>query len=106
MRETPVFTPVIAYPFSHPERVFYNPYHLDEVWVTSFGSGIRLGGGATNHTNSVPAAIWQAYGQYSQSLSAFLNTRLCERLLQWNTWALRASSFNGIASDRRIACHL
>lgn len=39
----PVFTPVTNYPFRQPERVFFNPYRPREVWVTSFGHGMRRG---------------------------------------------------------------
>ncbi|MCX6182137.1 MAG: T9SS type A sorting domain-containing protein [Bacteroidetes bacterium] len=40
---TPVFTEVDDYPFQQPERVFFNPYNENEVWVTSFGNGMRMG---------------------------------------------------------------
>lgn len=40
---SPVFTRVANYPFGHPERVFFNPYNPNEVWVTSFGHGMRVG---------------------------------------------------------------
>lgn len=40
---TPAFTQVSGYPFRFPTRVFYNPYDANEVWVTSFGNGMRLG---------------------------------------------------------------
>jgi len=39
----PSFSPVASYPFRQPERVFFNPYNVDEVWVASFGNGIRFG---------------------------------------------------------------
>ena len=39
----PVFTQLSGYPFRFPTRVFYNPYDANEVWVTSFGNGMRLG---------------------------------------------------------------
>jgi hypothetical protein len=39
----PVFIQVSAYPFMHPERVFFNPYQPAEVWVTSFGNGMKVG---------------------------------------------------------------
>jgi photosystem II stability/assembly factor-like uncharacterized protein len=39
----PSFSLVKSYPFSHPERVFFNPYKPGEVWVTSFGNGLRVG---------------------------------------------------------------
>lgn len=40
---TPVFTEVTAYPFKQPERVFFNPYNKNELWVSSFGNGIKMG---------------------------------------------------------------
>jgi len=40
---TPVFTQLVDYPFSHPQRVFFNPYRQGEVWVASFGNGMRMG---------------------------------------------------------------
>jgi photosystem II stability/assembly factor-like uncharacterized protein len=39
----PTFTQVAGYSFRQPERVFFNPYNPNEVWVTSFGSGVRVG---------------------------------------------------------------
>lgn len=40
---TPSFTQVAGYKFRQPERVFYNPHNTNEVWVTSFGNGIKVG---------------------------------------------------------------
>src|SRR5262245_37561260 len=40
---TPTFTAVTSYPFRQPERVFFNPYNPNEIWVTSFGNGLRVG---------------------------------------------------------------
>ncbi|MBS1723148.1 MAG: hypothetical protein JSS66_09385 [Armatimonadetes bacterium] len=39
----PTFKLVGSYPFRQPERVFFNPYKNGEVWVTSFGNGLRVG---------------------------------------------------------------
>ena len=39
----PVFAQVESYPFRQPERVFYNPYDPSEIWITSFGNGLRIG---------------------------------------------------------------
>jgi hypothetical protein len=47
---TPTFTQVDSYPFRQPERVFFNPHNLNEIWVTSFGNGIRVGTVATPPT--------------------------------------------------------
>lgn len=38
----PTFAQVASYPFRQPERVFYNPYDSTEVWVTSFGNGMKV----------------------------------------------------------------
>jgi photosystem II stability/assembly factor-like uncharacterized protein len=40
---TPTFTQLTSYPFRQPERVFFNPFNPSEIWVTSFGNGIRVG---------------------------------------------------------------
>ncbi|MBS1635328.1 MAG: T9SS type A sorting domain-containing protein [Bacteroidetes bacterium] len=40
---TPSFSLVASYPFQQPERVFFNPYTPGEVWVTSFGNGMKVG---------------------------------------------------------------
>ena len=39
---TPTFT-ALSYPFRFPSRVFFNPRDDNEVWVLSFGNGMRLG---------------------------------------------------------------
>lgn len=57
------------YPFMHPQRVFFNPYNSNEVWVTSFGNGMRKGttGGLDAPQNLTITAVgdslscrWQA----------------------------------------------
>ena len=40
---TPAFTQLAAYPFRNPERVFFNPFKPDELWITSFGNALRVG---------------------------------------------------------------
>jgi photosystem II stability/assembly factor-like uncharacterized protein len=39
----PTFSEVMSYKFRQPERIFFNPYNTNEVWVTSFGNGIKVG---------------------------------------------------------------
>ena len=53
---TPTFSLVTNYTFRHPERVYFNPYNNNEIWVTSFGNGIYIG-------NTSPAGIsnWTIY---------------------------------------------
>jgi hypothetical protein len=40
---TPILSAVKGYPFRFPTRVFFNPHDANEVWVTSYGNGLRLG---------------------------------------------------------------
>ena len=40
---SPTFTQVLSYPFRQPERVFFNPYNTNEMWVSSFGNGMKMG---------------------------------------------------------------
>lgn len=39
----PQFSRVTAYNFQHPMRVFFEPENANQLWVTSFGNGLRLG---------------------------------------------------------------
>ncbi len=38
----PNFQPVQAYHFRQPERVFFNPFQSNEMWVSSFGYGMQM----------------------------------------------------------------
>jgi BACON domain-containing protein/all-beta uncharacterized protein len=40
---SPTWAQLTSYPFRQPERVFFNPYNSNEVWVGSFGHGLRVG---------------------------------------------------------------
>jgi len=40
---TPTWSNVGSYPFRQPERVFFNPYQQEMIWVTSFGNGMKSG---------------------------------------------------------------
>jgi hypothetical protein len=39
----PSWSLVESYNFRQPERVFFNPYNQNEMWVTSFGNGMKVG---------------------------------------------------------------
>ena len=41
--ETPKFVQDSNYPFRQPERVTYHPQDPNEIWVSSFGGGLRVG---------------------------------------------------------------
>jgi len=40
---TPAWTLVDSYPFRQPERVYFNPFNQDEIWISSFGNGMKMG---------------------------------------------------------------
>lgn len=40
---SPAWSLVDNYNFRQPERVFFNPFNPNEVWVTSFGNGLKVG---------------------------------------------------------------
>ncbi len=39
----PDFQLIEEYPFLHPTRTTFNPFNQEEIWITSFGNGIRKG---------------------------------------------------------------
>ncbi|MEO8086076.1 MAG: T9SS type A sorting domain-containing protein [Bacteroidota bacterium] len=39
----PTFQTVLSYPFRQPQRIFFNPYASSEMWVSSFGNGMKVG---------------------------------------------------------------
>jgi photosystem II stability/assembly factor-like uncharacterized protein len=39
----PAWSLVDSYPFRQPERVFFNPFNTNEMWVTSFGNSLKVG---------------------------------------------------------------
>ncbi len=60
----PVWNLVDAYPFRQPERVFFNPFNQNEMWVSSFGNGMKVGlmsGGSSLSTSNDPATDIIAY---------------------------------------------
>ncbi|MCX6180328.1 MAG: T9SS type A sorting domain-containing protein [Bacteroidetes bacterium] len=70
------FTPsqVSSYDFRSPQRVFFNPYDINEVWVTSFGNGLKVG--TTNIATSVNHALvannlYAAYPNPVQDIISF-----------------------------------
>jgi len=42
-KATPFFQLVNTYIFRQPERMFFNPYKIGELWVTSFGNSLKVG---------------------------------------------------------------
>ncbi len=70
----PVVSRVPSYPFRAPERVFFNPYNSGEVWVTSWGNGLRVGNLFTTG-NPLPVELLSFVGYESEK----------NNILQWTT---------------------
>jgi hypothetical protein len=47
---TPSWSLVTSYIFRQPERVYFNPYKPGEMWVSSFGNGMKVGNMPTSST--------------------------------------------------------
>jgi hypothetical protein len=77
----PKFLPVTSYPFRQPERIFFNPYNVNEVWVTSNGNGLRVGtsaaGAALSTTGITPAGTrsWALAGVNGRAFGSDENAR-------------------------------
>jgi len=41
--DNPIITKVDAYPYARPKRVFFNPFDVNEVWVSTMGGAIWKG---------------------------------------------------------------
>lgn len=53
---------VEEYPFRQPERVFFNPHQPAEMWVTSFGNGLKVAQiNTSTEENPVEAATLQLW---------------------------------------------
>lgn len=66
----PTFARVDSYPFRQPERVFFNPFDANEVWVTSFGGSLMVG--RTNAT-VIGTQVNDGTAQRSQVSSVTVN---------------------------------
>jgi hypothetical protein len=75
----PMWALVGSYPFRQPERVFFNPYNPDEMWVSSFGNGMKVGsmGGTTGSPDFAPATALlypnPNHGHFSIALPAVVD---------------------------------
>jgi hypothetical protein len=74
---SPSFFQVASYPFRQPERIFFNPYKPSEIWVTSFGNGIKVG--------STVAGTVFAPGTLKADLSSWMQNGRVDLTLQQGT---------------------
>lgn len=50
---SPTFSQIESYAFQQPERVFFSPYDATEMWVSSFGNGMKKAIMPANGCNTV-----------------------------------------------------
>jgi photosystem II stability/assembly factor-like uncharacterized protein len=94
---SPTFSAVTSYPFRQPERVFYNPYNPNEIWITSFGNGIRVGNACAFNLSSTSSFLPQNGGSGSVSLTA---ANGCEWTAASNNgWIIITSADSGAGND-------
>lgn len=62
---TPTWSLVTSYPFRQPERVFFNPYNPAEIWITSFGNGLKMG----LQTTTLPIQLLSFSGNRIKNIS-------------------------------------
>ena len=70
---TPTWSLVQSYPFRQPERVFFNPYNPSEMWVSSFGNGMKVG-----TTSTLPITYINLSGAAGTSANALTWRTSCE----------------------------
>jgi hypothetical protein len=62
---TPTWSLVANYPFRQPERVFFNPFNANEIWVSSFGNGLKMG----LQSGPVPVHLFSFIGNRNNSFT-------------------------------------
>lgn len=70
---SPVFTNIPEYKFRQPERVFFNPYNTNQMWVTSFGNGLKSYTAQKDPTNYTISASANTNGKISPSGDIIVN---------------------------------
>jgi photosystem II stability/assembly factor-like uncharacterized protein len=93
----PTFTALISYPFRQPERVFFNPYNPNEIWITSFGNGLRVGNTCGFSLSPASAFFNDSGGSGSIALAAA--TGCGWTAVSNDIWITLTSSASGTGSD-------
>ncbi len=94
---TPTFSPVLNYPFRQPERVFFNPFNPNEIWVTSFGNGLKVGSTCGYAISANGGFFGPSGGEGSVVLT-------CANSCNWtvtneNSWIALTSAESGTGSE-------
>jgi len=82
---TPTFSNVASYPFRQPERVFFNPYNASEMWVTSFGNGMKMGTITTTGEASFESINDEDMGVFPNPSSGIFEVEVSEKAISQNS---------------------
>jgi len=82
----PTWSLVNSYSFRQPERVYFNPYNKNEMWVSSFGNGMKVG------LLSAPNGISQNYNE-KELISTYPNP-VKDKLYLYNQTNIPISKIN------------
>ncbi|MEP7234489.1 MAG: T9SS type A sorting domain-containing protein, partial [Ignavibacteriota bacterium] len=96
----PTFAQVASYPFRQPMRVFFNPYDLDEVWVSSFGNGMKVG--RTVQVTPKPGVVIlqsPVDGAANQAVDLILNWKLLAEATSFEVQVSTSQSFSTTRID-------
>ncbi len=69
---TPTWALVDAYPFRQPERVYFNPFNKNEMWVSSFGNGMKVGNLQGGSAPSAPFLVSPVNAAVNQKIPVSL----------------------------------
>jgi Secretion system C-terminal sorting domain len=104
---TPTWSLVSSYPFRQPVRVYFNPFNTAEMWVSSFGNGLKVGSN-TALGNPVFTNTASSISVYPNPAKNVLNVVLPEHndrqpLLIYNiSGQLAASIFPGNKTELQV----
>lgn len=94
-----VFTRVESYPFRQPERVFFNPYKPGDVWITSFGNGLRHGTVGGTAPLPAPTLLSPANDANNVSIAGFLVWRPSASATSYHAEISETADFSAIVKD-------
>ncbi|MBK9247224.1 MAG: hypothetical protein IPM69_03710 [Ignavibacteria bacterium] len=100
---TPVFSEVTGYPFRQPERVFFNPYKLNEIWVTSVGNGIRIGTGILPTAPAAPTLASPANDSTGVPTTRFLFWNITPSAANYHVQLSTVADFTTTIKDTTLS---
>jgi photosystem II stability/assembly factor-like uncharacterized protein len=78
---TPAFSNVASYPVRQPERVFFNPFNTTEMWVTSFGNGMKMGTIITTGVDEFKAVANEEINVFPNPSKGTFNVAVSEKAI-------------------------